>query len=172
MRKRSLRLLAAAAVVLGFTALGMTLAGSQAAQSGDTIQACVQKTTGAVRIVTPGTACKPSERAMTWGADGAVTSAVPAITLHGDVDVPTVPAQSCIDYPVFLPGRQAADHVLVNPTLNLPSGITVMALFDINGPDIGAATFLRVCNITTEPIDPPYGYWGFVFIRDVANGIE
>jgi hypothetical protein len=28
---------------------------------------------------------------------------------------------------------------------------------------------MRVCNITTNAIDPPYGVWGFVLFRDIPN---
>ena len=67
---------------------------------------------------------------------------------------------------VLVPGREGSDHVLVNPTGNLPLGIVVMGIFDINDGTQEAYTELRVCNVTAEAIDPPDGLWGFVRFRD------
>lgn len=47
-----------------------TLAGSASAQSNDTIYACVVKSSGAVRIVKAGTACRTKEKKISWNARG------------------------------------------------------------------------------------------------------
>ena len=102
-------------------------------------------------------------------ADGAVNSAkvvdhslsltdITEFSGQVTVDVPSVPANSCINQTVTITGRQPSDMLFLQPTGNFSSGLDLMPIFDVNSGDNFT---VRVCNITVAAIDPPSGSWGY-----------
>ena len=87
---------------------------------------------------------------------------LPAVDGQVDVDAPSVPASSCIVKDVTITALQASDHVLINPTGNLPLGIVVEPIFNIGSSSV---LELRICNVTGAAIDPPNGAWGYALFR-------
>jgi hypothetical protein len=70
--RRRKRILVVVAVAITATAAGLTgayAAGGFTDASGH-INACVEKTLGVVRVVQPGTACKPTETPLAWNQQG------------------------------------------------------------------------------------------------------
>lgn len=74
------------------------------------------------------------------------------------VDVPSVPANSCVNQTVTISGRNASDMLFLQPSTNLSTGLDVMPLFDTGA---GSDFTVRVCNVTAGAIDPPSGNWGY-----------
>src|ERR1700730_6103902 len=74
------------------------------------------------------------------------------------VDVPSVPANSCVNQTVTITGRQPSDMLILQPTSNFTSGLALMPIFD---PGSGDNFTVRACNVTTAAIDPPAGTWGY-----------
>jgi hypothetical protein len=79
------------------------------------------------------------------------------------VDFPPVPASSCIKALVTIPELESDDGVVINPPGNLPLGLVVTPTADVN---VDTLQDLRICNVTTTPLDPPNGGWTFVLFRD------
>jgi hypothetical protein len=102
-------------------------------------------------------------------ADGSVTSSkvqdhsltltdITEFSGQVTVDVPSVAANSCLDQAVTITGRQPSDMLLLQPSTNFTTGLTVMPLFDTTS---GNNFTVRVCNVTAGAIDPPSGSWGY-----------
>ena len=102
-------------------------------------------------------------------ADGSVTSnkvqdhsltLIDIASLSGQVtvDVPSVAANACVSQAVTISGRQANDLMILEPSTNFPSGLTLTPLFDTAA---GSDFTVYVCNVTTSAINPPSGSWGY-----------
>ncbi len=78
------------------------------------------------------------------------------------VDLPNIAAHTCVTKAINIAGRHARDLLVIQPTGNLPAGIVVMPIFDVDaGPFYG----LRACNITGNALDAPAGGWGYAVYR-------
>jgi hypothetical protein len=78
------------------------------------------------------------------------------------VDVPSVAANSCLSQTVTISGRQGSDLLLLEPSTNFSSGLTLTPLFDTGA---GNDFTVHVCNVTTVAVDPPSGSWGYAVFR-------
>jgi hypothetical protein len=76
--------------------------------------------------------------------------------------LPAIAPHSCIRQLFTANARQAGDRLIVNPTGNVPYGLVVQPVYDINS---GSLAEFRACNVTDVTIDPPSGYWGYVEIH-------
>jgi hypothetical protein len=147
---------------LDWNAAGVTGATGATGATGPTGSTGPTGPTGMTGPAGPTGATGPTGPTGATGPTGPTGPGLPAVAGQVDVDSPTVPASSCIVTTVTIAALQASDHVLINPTGNLPLGIVVEPIFNI-----GSSTILqlRICNVTGAAIDPPNGAWGYALFR-------
>jgi hypothetical protein len=95
--------------------------------------------------------------------DGSLRLADTAV-LSGQVriDLPSIKAHTCMASSAPVQGLKPYDRTLVLPTHNLPAGAFVTQVFNTGRPN---RVLFRVCNATTQPLDPPLGGWAYVVWR-------
>src|SRR5262249_53517967 len=100
--------------------------------------------------------------AATFGGGWAPNDFAKAARGYVEVDLPPVPAFSCISQLITMPQATGGDRIVVEAPGNLPHGLIVMPVWSA-GPQ--TLEDVRICNVTPAALDAPNANWAYILLH-------